>query len=88
MNLDSLLSNRIKQLNKKYPSTRRKKKKPEQIHRDNMNQLIRLLTTGDFNMEKRSHCILFRTGVKHGYVDKETHEILKYPEGGRRKNVR
>lgn len=86
MDLDNLLANRIKQLRKKYPSSRRKKPKPEQIHRQNMNQLIRLLKTGDFNSNKRSHCILFNTAVKHGYVDKETYEILKYPEGGT-KNV-
>lgn len=86
MDLDNLLSQRLRQLRKKYPSTRRKKPKPEQIHRTNMNQLIRLLKTGDFNIDKRSHCILFRVGVKHGYVDKDTYKILKYPEGGK-KNV-
>ena len=86
MNLDNLLANRLKYLKKKYPSSRRKKPKPEQIHRTNMNQLIRLLNTGDFNIKKRSHSILFKTAVKHGYVDKDTREILKYPEGGR-KNV-
>lgn len=84
MDLDNLLSNRLKQLKKKYPRSRRKKPSPEQIHRTNMNQLIRLLKTGDFNKNKRSHGILFSEAVKYGYVDKDTMEILKYPEGGKR----
>lgn len=83
MDLDQLLRQKIRLLSR-GPRKSKAKKTPEEIHRNNMRQIIRLVFTGDFDSSKRSHSILFNTAVKHGYIDKETHEILKHPKGGKK----
>lgn len=78
MDLESILKNRLKKLS---ATPKRKSKKyttPEKKHMENIRYIIRLIKTGDFNIQKKSHKILLNVAVKEGFVDKELN-IIKEP---------
>ena len=76
MDLQSILKNRLKTLSAQ-PKTKAKRKytTPEQKHIENIRYIIRLIKTGDFNIQKKSHKILLNVAVKEGFVDKELNII-------------
>lgn len=76
MNLETILKNRLKKLSV-TPKTKAKRKytTPEQKHMQNIKYIIRLIKTGDINIQKKSHKILLNVAVKEGFVDKELNII-------------
>lgn len=76
MNLETILKNRLKKLSV-TPKTKAKRKytTPKQKHMENIKYIIRLIKTGDFNIQKKSHKILLNVAVKEGFVDKELNII-------------
>lgn len=78
MDLDNILKRKLRSLSKSNKSpVKRKPRTSEQIHKDNVRYVIRLIETGDFNMKKKSHKILLYAAAKSGHVDRNTLEILK-----------
>jgi hypothetical protein len=78
MNLDDIINNKLKGHNRKASQTQKRTKlTPEQIHRRNIKKAIRLTKTGDLDLQRKSHAILFGVAVKAGFIDKQTFEILK-----------
>jgi len=78
MDLDSILKKRMKSLSKSIKRSNRKRSRtPEQIHKQNIRYITKLVVTGDYDPTKRSHAILMHTAHKEGYINKHTLEILK-----------
>lgn len=77
MNLDNILNKKLTKTLYKDIKRPCKKKTKEQRDAENIRYVIRLIKTGDFNPDSKSHCILLALANKHGYVDKKTLTILK-----------
>ena len=71
MDLDNILNRKLSK-----PAKRRYKKTPEQKFKDNMRYIIKLIKTGEFTIDKKSHKILLQRAIKFGFVNKEM-QILK-----------
>jgi hypothetical protein len=76
MDLETILKNKLKKLSA-VPKTKAKRKytTPEQKHKENIKYIIRLIKTGDININRKSHKILLNVAVKEGFVDKQMNII-------------
>lgn len=61
------------------PAVKKKKKKvaPEVKHRENIRKLLRLVRTGDLNLERKSHKILYTMAVREGYITKDLQILME-----------
>jgi hypothetical protein len=71
MELDNIINRALSR-----PPRRKQIKKPEQVFKDNIRYTIKLIKTGEFTLDKKSHRILLQRAIKFGFVDKELN-ILK-----------
>lgn len=71
MDLDNILNRKLSK-----PARRQYKKTPEQKFKDNMRYIIKLVKTGEFTIDKKSHKILLQRAIKFGYINKDL-QILK-----------
>ena len=76
MNLDNVIRSRLK-----AKARQKRKATPEEIHRSNINHVLRLIDTGDFDIRKKSHKILLNVAHKAGYITDEQKAQLKKKEG-------
>lgn len=75
MDLNAFLDSKISKitLRKKHKRLRSK----EEIFKSNIRQAIRLVKTGEYNENKRSHRILMVLANKHGFINRKDLTILK-----------
>ena len=76
-NLDKILDKKLTRL-----SSSKKTRKPENRPREvrdlrNIRYCINLIKRGDFDPTYKAHRMLLHVAVTHGYVDKNTLEILQ-----------
>jgi hypothetical protein len=71
MELDNIINRALSR-----PPRRKQIKKPEQVFKDNIRYTIKLIKTGEFTLDKKSHRILLQRAIKFGFIDKELN-ILK-----------
>jgi hypothetical protein len=71
MELDNIINRALSR-----PPRRKQTKKPEQVFKDNIRYIIKLVKTGEFTLDKKSHRILLQRAIKFGFIDKELN-ILK-----------
>ena len=75
MDLNAFLDSRISKITLRKKSKRIRTK--EQIFKSNIKQAIRLVKTGEYNENKRSHRILMVLADKNGYINRKDLTILK-----------
>lgn len=75
MDLDSVISNKLKRITKRTHQYRTRSK--DSIHKSNIKQAIRLVKTGELNIQNKSHRTLLVVAHKAGFINRYTLEILK-----------
>ena len=75
MDLNALLDNKISKITLRKKAKRIRTK--EEIFKSNIRQALRLVKTGEYNENKRSHRILIVLAHKNGYINRKDLTIIK-----------